>query len=211
MAARAEHPVFARFFHLLFSGPVQRQLAPVRSELVASLSGTVLEVGAGSGLSFQHYPPGVQELIAFEPEPYLRAKAVRASSDASFPITVRDGSAESLPLEDESVDAAVVSLVLCSVQDLSGALDELSRVLRPGGQLRFLEHVRSQGTGMQRLQLILDRSGIWPTLAGGCHCSRETVQAIQQASFAIEQSRIVALGPAWMPTNPVVIGRAHRR
>lgn len=207
--AAVHHPLFARLFHRAFSGPVERELAPVRKELLAGLSGEVLEVGAGSGLSFRHYPPSVTGLLALEPERYLRAKAEIAARQAPIAVSVRDGQAEALPLQSGSLDAAVVSLVLCSVHDLGAALAELRRVLRAGGQLRFLEHVRSAQPQKARLQGVLDGSGLWPALAGGCHCARGTVDAIEAAGFTIEQIRTLQLGPSWMPTNPVMIGHAH--
>jgi hypothetical protein len=102
----------------------------------------------------------------------------------------------------------VASLVLCSVSDQARVVTELRRVLRQGADLRFLEHVRSSRPVKARLQLLADRSGIWPRLGGGCHCSRRTTEAITAAGFRVERTQSVDFGPAWMLTNPHVLGWA---
>jgi SAM-dependent methyltransferase len=203
------HPLFARFFDRL-SHVMEKELAPRRNELLAGLSGRVVELGAGNGINFSHYPPTVEEVIAIEPEPYLRAKAGIAARAAPVQVSVRAGVADALDLEDASVDAAVTSLVLCSVPDQARALSELRRVVRPGGELRFLEHVRSTASGKARVQNAADGSAIWPALAGGCHCSRDTVSALRAAGFRVGAVRELNLGPGWMITNPHVIGAAVR-
>jgi ubiquinone/menaquinone biosynthesis C-methylase UbiE len=203
------HPLFARFFDRL-SHVMERELAPRRDELLAGLSGRVVEVGAGNGINFSHYPGTVDEVIAIEPEPYLRARADVAAGSAPVRVSVRAGVADALELEDASVDAAVTSLVLCSVPDQARALSELRRVVRPGGELRFLEHVRSSAPGKARVQGAADGSAIWPRLAGGCHCSRDTVSALGAAGFRISAVRELDFGPSWMITNPHVIGSAVR-
>jgi ubiquinone/menaquinone biosynthesis C-methylase UbiE len=123
-------------------------------------------------------------------------------------VGVSDGVAETLPAEPSDFDAAVTSVVLCSVADPVRALAELRRVLRPGGELRFLEHVRSDEPPDAKVQQLLDRSGIWPLAAGGCHCARETVATIEAAGFRVACIRSLALGPSWLHTNPWVLGRA---
>jgi ubiquinone/menaquinone biosynthesis C-methylase UbiE len=187
---------------------MDREVGPFRRELVAGLSGRVVEVGAGNGVGFAYYPESVDAVIAVEPEPYLRAKAAEKAADAPVAIHVRDGLADALPLEDASVDAAVVSQVLCTVPDVERAVVELRRVLRPGGELRFLEHVRSDDPRKARIQGWIDRARIQPTLAGGCHCGRDTVAALEAAGLRIEHIRTVSVGPSWLHTNPHVLGRA---
>jgi SAM-dependent methyltransferase len=202
------HPIFARVFDRL-SLSIEREVGRYRAELLGGLSGRVVEVGAGNGANFKHYPATVREVVALEPEAYLRRKATAAACDAPVPVSVRDGLADALPLEEASADAAVASLVLCSVDDPSRALAELRRVLAPGGELRFVEHVRSPDPRKARRQGRLDGSGAWPRLAGGCHCARDTVGAIEAAGFEIERVRSFDLGRAWMHTNPHAIGVAR--
>jgi ubiquinone/menaquinone biosynthesis C-methylase UbiE len=206
--ASVSHPLFARGFDR-FARLMEREIGEQREEVLAGLSGRVLEVGAGNGMNFRHYPPTVEEVVALEPEPYLRAKAGEAGRRAPLRVDVRDGLAHPLPLEDASVDAAVASLVLCSVPDPAEALSELRRVVRPGGELRFLEHVRSESPRKARFQERLDRWGIWPRLVGGCHCSRDTAAAIEAAGFRIERLRRLDVGPSWSCTNPHVLGAAR--
>ncbi|HEX9504432.1 MAG TPA: class I SAM-dependent methyltransferase, partial [Acidimicrobiia bacterium] len=182
-----------------------------RDELLAGLVGRVVEVGAGNGLNFAHYPDTVTEVVAVEPEPYLRKRALQAAEKARVPIRVLDGTAEALPGSDGEFDAAVASLMLCSVPDQAAALDELHRVIRPGGELRFYEHVRATTSRLSRLQRATDL--IWPHLAGGCHTSRDTTHAITGAGFEITQQRDFTFLPAGrvgIVVAPHVIGRARR-
>jgi ubiquinone/menaquinone biosynthesis C-methylase UbiE len=201
------HPLFARAFDRV-SGLMEREVGRHRDALLAGLSGHVLDVGAGNGMSFAHYPSAVRRVVAVEPEPYLRARAQRAADRAGASVTVVDAVADQLPLEDGAVDAAVCSMVLCSVSDLGRALAELRRVVRPGGELRVFEHVRAPAAGKARLQSAFDRSGLWPRLAGGCHCARDTLAAIDEAGFAAAELRRVEVGPSWLITNPHVLVRA---
>jgi ubiquinone/menaquinone biosynthesis C-methylase UbiE len=202
------HPIFARVFDRL-SRAMEGEVGPYRDKLLAGLSGTVVEVGAGNGINFSHYPPSVDHVIAVEPEPYMRAKAERAASAAPTRVTVQAASADALAIETGSADAAVACLVLCTVPDARAALAELRRVLKPGGELRFLEHVRADGTMKAGLQQTFDRSGVWPLVGGGCRCSRDTVGAINAAGFILTETRKVNLGPAWGITNPHVLGAAR--
>jgi len=203
------HPLFARFFDRL-SRTMEPEVGRHRDELVAGLSGRVIELGPGNGINFHRYPTTVEQVVAVEPEPYLRAKAERAARTAPVPVELRPGVAEELDLPDSSFDAAVVSLVLCTVPDQSRALRELRRVLKPGGELRFFEHVRSPGAGKARVQALADASRIWPCVGGGCHSARDTLAAIAGAGFVIQHSRSFAVGPAWLITNPHVLGSAVR-
>jgi SAM-dependent methyltransferase len=207
-ATEVRHPIFARFFDRL-SRLMERDVAEHRDEVLAGLTGRVVEIGAGNGINFRHYPVGVEEVVALEPEAYLRGKAEAAARVAPVPVAVRAGLAAPLPLEEASFDAAVASLVLCTVPDPAAALAQLRRVLVPGGELRFMEHVRSERPRKARLQERLDRWGVWPRVGGGCHCARDTVAAIEAAGFRIEHVRNFDLGPSWIVTNPHVIGAAR--
>lgn len=181
-----------------------------RRQLLAGLRGTVVEVGAGNGLNFAHYPAAVAEVIAVEPEPTLRAAAETAAAQAAVSVRVVAGVAEALPVQDASVDAAVASLVLCSVPDQQRALREIARVLAPGGELRFYEHVIPTTQPKRALLQFADRSGIWPSIAGGCHPARDTLAAIRQAGFEIQSCRrIMFAGSRLEPAIPFVIGTAR--
>ncbi len=206
-SSQVHHPVFARVFNRL-SETMEREIGHDRDDLLAGLSGRVVEIGAGNGGNFRHYPQTVREVIAVEPEPYLRHKAQGAASQAPVSVQVHDAVAGELPLESASCDAAVASLVLCTVPDVPGSLAELRRVLKPGGELRFIEHVRSDNPRRARLQLALDRSGIWPLVGGGCHCGRATLQSIEGAGFRIQHARRLDLGPSCLITHPHLIGAA---
>lgn len=207
-ATEVSHPIFARFYQR-FSRLMEREVGEHRAELLGGLSGRVVEIGAGNGMNFPHYPATVEEVVALEPEPYLRERADEAARAAPAPVSVRDAVAAPLPLDDGGFDAAIASLVLCTVPDPVGALAELRRVLRPGGELRFMEHVRADGPRKAGVQGWLDRVGIWPRLAGGCHCARDTVAAIEAAGFEVERVRSFDLGPSWVITNPHVLGTAR--
>ncbi|MFE6668820.1 class I SAM-dependent methyltransferase [Streptomyces sp. NPDC057697] len=206
------HPVFARFYaRMSVVAETRAGLAALRSELLADLSGRVIEIGAGNGLNFAHYPPTVSEVVAIEPERSLRRLAVRAAVRAGIPVDVVPGAAEALPVKSEAFDGAVASLVLCTVRDVERALAELVRVLRPGGELRFFEHVRADDRAMAATQWALDRT-VWPLVTGGCHTGRDTLAAIERAGFAVEVYHRVRM-PEWgvrLPTSACVLGTARR-
>ncbi len=208
--ARRRHPVFARVYARASVLLDRGGTAEHRRAVVAGLGGRVLEVGAGNGRMFAHYPVGVSAVIAVEPEPHLRAAALAAARTAPVPIEVVDGVAESLPAAEGTFDAVVAALVLCSVPDQSAALAEIRRVLRPGGELRFFEHVRAEEPGvLRRTQRVLDAT-LWPRLCAGCHTGRDTAAAIEAAGFEINELvrfRFPPTGPP-TPASPHIRGRA---
>jgi len=208
---QVHHPIFARFFARLSVKAEAAGQGEHRRELLAGLSGRVIELGAGNGLNFSYYPSSVAEVVAVEPESYLRELAIEAASAAPVPVRVVDGVADRLPVEASSFDAGVASLVLCSVPDQGRALAELFRVIRPGGELRFYEHVRGRSPGLARLQRSLD-AFVWPRVGGGCHASRDTGAAIEQAGFAIETCRRFPFRPSPLlyPVTPHILGVARR-
>ncbi len=209
--APKSHPRFARMYARMAADFEAKGAAEHRTETLAGLTGRVVEVGAGTGINFRHYPTTVTEIVAVEPEPYLRDLASKAATSASVPVTVVDGHAEHLPLDDASCDAGVAALVLCSVPNQAAALAELRRVIRPGGELRFYEHVRSDRPGFARAQQVLD--AVWPVLGGGCHASRTTLDAIQTAGFDVETVRRFSFRPSLIvaPVAPHIIGTARRQ
>ena len=205
---QVHHPVFARCFDRL-SRWMEPEIGVHRDRLLAGLTGRVIEVGAGNGVNFARYPASVEEVVAIEPEPFLRAKAEHAARHAPVRVAVRAGVAASLPFPPASFDGAVACLVLCTVPELDAALLELKRVLKPGGELRFLEHVRAPGASKAALQRVLDRARIWPLVGGGCHCSRQTPDSIAAAGFQITELETLMLGPSLLVTNPHVRGVAR--
>jgi ubiquinone/menaquinone biosynthesis C-methylase UbiE len=204
-------PAFARGYPGAAERADRRGAAEHRRRLVEGLRGRVIELGAGSGLNFAHYPATVTEVIAIEPEPTLRGIAAEAARGARVPIDVRPGTADAIPLGDEEMDAAVASLVLCSVPDQSRALAELRRVIRPGGELRFYEHVIATTQPKRAILQLADRSGLWPALGGGCHPARDTGAAIEAAGFTIERcERFGFRAGTFEPTVPYILGVARR-
>jgi ubiquinone/menaquinone biosynthesis C-methylase UbiE len=202
------HPIFARVYALMAKADPRGD--EQRREALAGLTGRVIEVGCGNGLNFRHYPAGVQEVVAVEPEPYLRRRAEEAASSAPVPVRVLAGVAEALPAAGGEFDAAVLSLVLCSVPDQAAALAEVRRVVRAGGELRVYEHVLAEDPEKARSQDRIAR--LWPRFSGGCHPNRDTPGAIEAAGFQWVSLRRFAYkpGPGLGAVEPHVIGIARR-
>jgi ubiquinone/menaquinone biosynthesis C-methylase UbiE len=207
---RSRHPVFARVYAKVAELAEGRGGAEHRRKLLAGLSGRVVEVGAGSGANFAHYPSTVSEVVAVEPEDYLRERARRTATEAPVTVTVVDGSASELPGDEASFDAGVAALVLCTVPDQPHALAELFRVIRPHGELRFYEHVVSKRPWEARFQRLADAT-LWPRLAGGCHLARDTTTGIERAGFVIETCDRFPFSPApLLSADPHILGKARR-
>jgi ubiquinone/menaquinone biosynthesis C-methylase UbiE len=209
-STEVHHPIFARFYQRFAAAAMEKGEAEFRRELLEGVTGRVIEVGAGHGLNFPLYPPTVTDVVAVEPEAILRAAAERAAAKAPVPITVIDGLADALPVEDASFDVGVASLVLCSVSDQGAALRELHRVIRPDGELRFYEHVVAQAPRFARVQRVADP--VWTRFAGGCHVDRDTAGAIEAAGFAIERMRRFSFSISLMDrlASPQIVGVARR-
>jgi ubiquinone/menaquinone biosynthesis C-methylase UbiE len=204
------HPLFARLYPRLSRSMERSGVGDHRERLLAGARGRVIEVGAGNGLNFEHYPATVTDVLAMEPEPHLRRLAEEAARSAPVPVRVVAGRAERLPAEDGSRDVAVLSLVLCSVTDQRLALAEVSRVLRPGGELRFYEHVVSARPVVALVQRGLDAT-VWPRLVGGCHLARDTRRSIEEAGFVLDRCEFVAIrGEPAGGLTPHLLGAAHR-
>ena len=177
----------------------------LRHELLHCASGSVLEIGAGTGLNIAHYPKNVGALVLSEPEPGMRRRLARRLKRQGRVARVIDASAECLPLADASVDTVVTTLVLCTVENPERALRELARVLRPEGQVLFIEHVRATS---QRLAAWQDRlREPWRHFAGGCMCNRPTVELMRTCGFTVVADDVVWRG---MPAivHPLVVGHA---
>ena len=172
----------------------------------------MLEVGAGTGTNFAFYPATVTEVVAVEPERRLVPLAREAAAKAPIPVTVSAGTVEKFlrDAQEKPFDAVVCSLVLCSVDDPDSVLRQLFSLLRPGGELRYLEHVASPGV-RGRLQKVADAT-VWPRLMGNCHTHRDTEASIVDAGFAVKSARREPALPAWFPTpvTEYTIGRAAK-
>ena len=203
-----QHPRFARMYERISAESEQRGTAEHRDRLLAGLTGRVIEVGAGNGMNFSHYPDTVTEVVAVEPDNHLRALADQATARAAVPVRVVAGHATALPAEDASFDAAVTSLVLCSFPDVPAALAEIRRVLKPGGQLRFFEHVRSARPWFGLLEDAI--TPLWSRVGGGCHPNRNTAAAIEAAGFGIDQiDRFSYASLRFFPKHTHILGRAQ--
>lgn len=197
-----QHPCFGRAYPRVSGWLDDRGGSELRQRLLAPLTGRVLEVGAGNGLNFSHYPPAVTSVLAIEPEALLRAAAQRSARRSPARISIVSARGEQLPTFDDQFDAAVLSLVLCSIAEPAKALAELRRVVRPGGIIRFYEHVRSP---KPVIGLVEDAvTPLWSMFAGGCHLNRDAPAIIRAAGFEItEQDRFPFAGVTH------VLGTAH--
>lgn len=168
-----------------------------RKSLLEQAAGRVIEIGAGTGLNVAHYPPTASELILVEPEPAMRRRLERRLNRSDRQAVIVDASAEQLPLADQSVDTVVSTLVLCTVEQPDKALAEIGRVLRPDGQLLFIEHVRAESPTLAWWQ---DRLvGPWRRFACGCRCNRATVELMRACGFEVQASK-----GAWRAMPPIV-------
>jgi ubiquinone/menaquinone biosynthesis C-methylase UbiE len=210
MSSDVHHPLFARFVAFVAARAEGGEEDDIRRELLAGLRGRVIEIGSGSGPNFRLYPDTVTELVAVEPEDYLRGKAEEAAARVELPIRIVDGLADRLPSEDGAFDAAVVAQVLCSVPSQPAALGELRRVVRPGGELRFYEHVLARHPRYARFQRLAGL--VTPHVAGGCHPDRDTGRAIEDAGFQIERCRRFVFRQSLLdlPVAPRILGAARR-
>jgi SAM-dependent methyltransferase len=201
-----DNPFFARVW-MFISAHEPEIVDAWRRENLAGLAGRVLEVGAGTGSNFPLYPDTVTEVVAVEPERRLTEIARKAAVSAAVPVTVTASTIESLDAS-EPFDAVVCSLVLCSVREPDSVLRQLFSLLRPGGELRYLEHIASSGF-RGRLQRLADAT-IWPRVAGNCHTHRHTERTITDAGFQIETARRDWQLPPWVPipSTEVALGRA---
>ena len=170
---------------LIHQGMRQRRLRPIRERALAPAAGRVLEIGIGSGLNLPFYPRDLDAVIGLDPSPELLARARREAVWSRSPVELRRGSAEAIPLDDESVDTVVATWTLCSIPDVGAALGEIRRVLRPGGRFLFAEHGRAPEPAVVAWQ---DRlTPLWQRFAGGCHLNRPVDELIRAAGLRIEE------------------------
>ncbi|MGV0717517.1 class I SAM-dependent methyltransferase [Mycolicibacterium sp. XJ662] len=208
MSNTVDNPFFARLWMFMSSHETEA-IQRLRRENLAGLAGRVLEVGAGTGTNFEFYPDTVTEVVAVEPERRLAEQAQRAAAAAPVPVTVTADTVEHYASTGaEPFDAVVCSLVLCSVDEPEAVLRQLHSLLRPGGELRYLEHIA--GTGARaRMQKLADAT-LWPRLFGNCHTHRHTEQAVAGAGFQVAGARREWTLPTWapIPVAEFALGRA---
>jgi len=201
------NPRFAEAYLRVAPKAEARGATAHRRELLADLAGVVCEVGAGSGLNFAHYPATVTRVVAVEPEPTLREHARAVAVAAPVRVDVVDGTSDALPVADAGCDAVVLSLVMCTVPDPAATLAEVGRVLRPGGQVRFYEHVRSRHRVVAVAEDVV--TPLWARFAGGCHLNRDPVASLGSAGFEVtDVHRFGFSGQRGLPSTAHVVGRA---
>lgn len=196
---------FAALYDRGLRGTEDAGLREIRRETLAQARGRTIDLGAGTGVNHQLFPEEVTELVLAEPDPHMLAK-LREKVTEGEGVRIVQASAQDLPFEDDSFDTAVFTLVLCTVPDPGAALSEAARVLRPGGKLLFVEHVRAEDPGLARWQDRLEKP--WRFLADGCHCNRDTVATIANARFELEHVSKGALPKTPPIVRPLVRGSA---
>jgi SAM-dependent methyltransferase len=220
--------VFARFYDRALKATEENGLGAMRGELLAGASGRVIEVGAGTGVNLELYGDGVEDLTLVEPDPHMGAQLRKrlaergedepregASIDPAdalaapvkpIPAHLVAAPAEALPFPDDTFDTAVATLVLCTIPDPVAAIDELARVLRPGGRLLFIEHVRAEDPSSARWQDRLEKP--WRFVADGCHCNRDTEANLRASSFKVESIDHTKMPKAAPIVRPLIRGTA---
>ena len=193
-----------------FVGSMERNfMGDVRRRMLADATGRVVEIGSGTGVNLQHYPRTIEELVCTEPEEPMAKRLRKKAEESDLPVRVVHAPGEKLPFEDDSFDTAVATLVLCTVDDPARSLDELARVLRPGGRLIFIEHVRSPEPGLAKWQ---DRlHPLWVRFGHGCHCNRPTLDTIEASPLEVESHRDGQIPKAPPIVRPLLTGTAVAR
>lgn len=198
--------VFAAGYDHIMSGPEQATLRPHREALLAKARGSVVEIGGGTGANLPFYGAGVESLMVTEPESPMSRRLQKKLNGGQDGVTFLSAPAEDLPFEDDSFDYAVSTLVLCTVDDQPRAVRELRRVLKPGGQLLFIEHVRSHDEGLARWQ---DRlNGFQQKIGHGCNCNRPTLDTLRAGGFEIDELTEDTMKKAPPIVRPLIVGTA---
>ena len=204
MTSAKGHRWFAAMYDRMTASAERSYLGAARAETAGGAKGRVLEIGAGTGANFRHYTELAEQVVATEPDPYMLRKARVRAQDAARPIELHQAPADDLPFEDGASDTVVSTVVLCTVPDPLKALGEIRRVLRPGGELRFYGHVRSDNAVAGLFQDVA--LPLWRWIGAGCHCNRDTASNIRAAGFEI---RKLAASAPFPPIPPMVLARPH--
>jgi len=197
---------FSALYDSLLKGTEDAGLRERRREVLAAARGRTIDIGAGTGANLGLFPSSVSELVMAEPDPHMVKRLRRKVAEAGASVELVEAGAEGLPFADASFDTAVFTLVLCTVPDPSAALAEAARVLKPSGQLLFVEHVRAQSASLAGWQDRLE--GPWRFFGDGCHCNRDTVATIEASPFELESVERGELPKAPPIVRPLVRGTA---
>ena len=198
--------LFAAIYDRMLADTERSGLRERRRVLLQTARGRVLEIGAGTGLNLPHYGEGVTELVLTEPSPHMAKRLRRALDDR--PARVVETPAEELPFDDQSFDCVVSTLVLCSVGDPGRAVAEMSRVLKPGGRVLFIEHVRAEDPKLARWQDRLRKP--WGLVGDGCRPNRDTVATLKAGGLVVEEIEHGQMPKAPPIVRPTVDGAAVR-
>lgn len=209
-AARIYDATWSRLFTALYdrslSASEEAGLRRMRRELLAEAGGRVLELGAGTGANLDLYPDDFEELVLVEPDPHMNRRLRARLAESKRSATAIEAGAERLPFDDAAFDTVVATLVLCTIPDPAAALSEAARVLKPGGRLLFVEHVRAEDPGLAAWQDRLEKP--WRFLGDGCHCNRDTVAAIEASPLMLGPLRRDRLPKAPPIVRPLIRGSA---
>jgi ubiquinone/menaquinone biosynthesis C-methylase UbiE len=200
---------FARFYDRALKATEENGLGAMRGELLAGADGRVIEIGAGTGVNLELYGDGVEDLTLVEPDPHMGAQLRKRLADRHgdpLPAQLVAAPAEALPFPEDTFDTAVATLVLCTIPDPVAAIDELARVLKPGGRLLFVEHVRAEDASSARWQDRLEKP--WRFVADGCHCNRDTEANLRASSFKVEEIDHTKMPKAAPIVRPLIRGTA---
>lgn len=212
MSSKVLHanPIRGRFNSWLlakFEDALHEEMGPLKTEHIGSMTGTVIEIGAGNGVNFRYYPRGVRRVVAYEPNPYMHHRLHDSARTHGLAVDLRPVSAESLEFDDDTVDAVVCTLVLCTVADPERTINEVRRVLKPGGRFFFIEHVAAEpGTFLRHMQDLLHRP--WRYVFEGCHTNRETGTLLEQAGFSRVEMDVVSFNKMPPLVVPQIAGVA---
>lgn len=197
---------FSAFYDRAMKSTEEAGMRDIRRDALSGASGRTIDIGAGTGLNLELYPDSVTELVLAEPDEHMLKRLRPKLGGNGRAVEAAQAPAERLPFDDDSFDTAVFTLVLCTVPDPKAALAEAARVLRPGGKLLFVEHVRSHNPSLARWQDRLE--GPWRLLGDGCHCNRDTVATIEASPFTVEHVERGELPKAPPLVRPLVHGSA---
>lgn len=198
--------IFSAVYDPLLKGTEDAGLRETRRQVLAAARGRTVDIGAGTGANLGLYPDAVTELVLSEPDPHMTKRLRQKMAESHSSAALVEAPAERLPFDDSSFDTAVFTLVLCTVPDPDAALAEAARILKPGGRLLFVEHVRAPEPGLARWQDRLEAP--WRLFADGCHCNRDTVATIEASPLTVDEVERGELPKSPPLTRPMAWGSA---